>query len=663
MKNKVHLTPRMLLMFAVLLCIALLTSCSRGCNPPPTGGGSGSATASPSPTPSPVIGDNKSEDEITVEDDKAEEDNSKTLAGLPRSSVREMLSFVFLNGSPRPLRSGASRWLKSGDRIKTDQRGTAEVNIADCMTVYVYQASGFSLAACPGFAGGSAVCWGAGTGVFNNKCRSHIRKIETDTAEISLGGTYLRVAYWPEKKRTIIDVHEGPVLVRQLLAPNSRRLGEPVEIKEGCWCAPSDQCFIPGVPSGGPRPCTDLTDENKAYLEPTNDETVKQALVDKKPIAPEPDLRDTQNPHVTVSRLEPLKFGERPVGIQTVKDLSIRNMSSLPLKFDKVLVNDSTRNFHLLSENCSVHQVASGDTCSISVVFKPLTTGDHDGFLDIADNAKGSPRVVSLTGTAVTTAVWPTSIAPEALDFGKQRLGVTSKARKLVVINSDSPTVGFGETVIEGVTKDDFKVSSNDCKSGVSLCTVEVVFTPRALGERTATLVIPGQSVRPGVPQQKKTVALRGLGTLDDVTTDPDPSNPLRPRPAPKLALDGDRVCFTGYKVVDPHAVLIRKTETITIENKGNAPLIIDRVIPSSDDFVIQSQTCVGQKLTDKCEVTVGFTPRDTRTRTGVLTISSNDPKAPTKQVPLTGRGKHRNWFVRGVQWLFRINQEDPCKP
>lgn len=42
-------------------------------------------------------------------------------------------------------------------------------------------------------------------------------------------------------------------------------------------------------------------------------------------------------------------------------------------------------------------------TCSIQITFTPTATGGRSGSISIADNAAGSPHVVSLTGTGITT--------------------------------------------------------------------------------------------------------------------------------------------------------------------------------------------------------------------------------------------------------------------
>jgi hypothetical protein len=661
MKTKSPIVPRSFLMFAVLLCLVSLSSCSRACRSGPST--TENTNRPPTPSDSPAPDSNPPVDHQTVENEEPEEKETTTLAAQIRSSVRQIVEAVFLRGSPRPLRSGRSYGLRTGDRIRTNESGEAEVNLANCMTIYVLGASGLTLSACPGSGSGGAICSGAGTSIFNNQCRSRIKRIETDTAEINLEGTFLRVAYWPEKKRTIIDVHVGPVLVKERPNPNSPNPEPAVRVVEGCWCSPSDQCFVANVPSDKPRPCTDLTPENKAYLDRTKDKTVEVTTTTGIPIAPPPIVGGggTQPVNPQPGNPQPgnlsveytLGFGNQPIGREVIKELPIENISALPLRFNGIHLDDLSTNFRLAGDTCLANQVELGQTCAILVAFRPLTLGTHKAFLNVADNAKGSPRRIAILGNGVLSPAWNPTVSPSNLDFGDQKLGATSDAKTAEVVRGAAPV---GIPTLEGLAKDDFKIISNSCSSNSPICGIEVVFAPTVAGERRATLVIPAATV-PTANAPRKIVELRGFGS-GSISTNPPTTSPL----LPSLTIADEKVCFTGFKVVDPNAVKVRKTKTLTLMNKGPGPLFVEKVTPSNDDFVVDSDTCTGQRVTEKCEINVGFTPRDTRIRSGSLSIYSNDPKAPVKEIPLAGRGKPRNWFVRGVQWLFRINQHDQCK-
>jgi hypothetical protein len=50
-------------------------------------------------------------------------------------------------------------------------------------------------------------------------------------------------------------------------------------------------------------------------------------------------------------------------------------------------------------------------TCSINITFTPTATGGRVGSVSVTDNASGSPHVVSLSGTGITTKCQMTSQA------------------------------------------------------------------------------------------------------------------------------------------------------------------------------------------------------------------------------------------------------------
>jgi len=119
--------------------------------------------------------------------------------------------------------------------------------------------------------------------------------------------------------------------------------------------------------------------------------------------------------------------------------------------------------------------LASGESCTFGVRFRPTDLGTTLGQLTISDNATEAPQVVALKGVAVPGAL---TFAPTSLGFGKVKLNTTSAAKKLTMTNatnamamiiSVAPSAGF--------------VTSNDHCTGVTLnpaqsCTVGVAFGP-----------------------------------------------------------------------------------------------------------------------------------------------------------------------------------------
>lgn len=657
MKSRIPLSASTVLTFALLVSVVCFASCSRGCSRsgPPQNDNSGAAPSPASPNTTTTTNGPDQPDKPQSEEDDSVEPADQTVVARVTSSVRQVLSAVFrIRGSSRPLLSNRTYPLKTGDRIKTSDSGTAQVNIANCMTIYVFASSGLTMSACPGFAKGSAVCSNSGTSLFNNRCSSRIRKVETDTAEIRLEGTYFRVAYWPEKKRTIIDVHEGPVQVRQLLDAKERKFGDPVKITEGCWCAPSDQCFVAGVPSDGPQPCTKLTPENAAYLDKTTKQTSDRVARDHTLIAPGPlldGLTPNLRPTIGTTLPDAVDFGTVEIGSEAARSITLTNISSLPLKFNSFSLEDRIRYFQLDKNTCANNQLEMGKTCNLEVIFKPLDPGVYERFVEISDNAKGSPRKVLVRGVGEYGWAATTSFEPLSVKFDEQPVGTASSRHRVSIFK----TYPIAPPVIEGPAKDDFKIVSNNCTDDKRRCEIEVEFTPTVAGYREAKIVISPSVPRPGAIQPRKEVPLLGF------STPPKTSNPS-PVLTSAIKIPTSEVCFNAHKEVDPKAVEVRTTKTISVTNAGEGPLLINSITTTKDDFIVQSENCTGTKVTKECKISVGFTPTATGMRYAKLVITSNDPKEPETRVRIAGRGKSRNWFIRGLHWMFRNNQGDKCK-
>ena len=195
-----------------LLLTTQIVACNR-CSKP---GGDGPVTdASPtpvaqtSPTPAPL--------QSTVS-----RRNSNVGVGKANQTEQQFLT----DNAPHPL--------FTGDRIGTDPEGEAEVNINDCMKIYVFKSSQLIRAACSksDYASGSVTCAAAGTSLFNNSCGNKV-VIETNSAEIVLNGTYLSVTYLPTEQLTLVAVFKGQVTVRPVTNFEERTLGEPTIVSEG----------------------------------------------------------------------------------------------------------------------------------------------------------------------------------------------------------------------------------------------------------------------------------------------------------------------------------------------------------------------------------------------------------------------------------------------
>jgi hypothetical protein len=90
-----------------------------------------------------------------------------------------------------------------------------------------------------------------------------------------------------------------------------------------------------------------------------------------------------------------LSFGAQSVGTTSVAQvITLTNAGTAALTITKLTVSTQ----YAQTNTCGT-SVAGGASCTINVTFTPTTTGTHNGTVTITDNATGSLKTVSLTGT------------------------------------------------------------------------------------------------------------------------------------------------------------------------------------------------------------------------------------------------------------------------
>src|SRR5207302_223066 len=133
--------------------------------------------------------------------------------------------------------------------------------------------------------------------------------------------------------------------------------------------------------------------------------------------------------------------------------------------------------------------LAAGANCTIDVTFTPTASGARTGTLSLGDNAAGSPQTVALSGNGTGPGV---GLTPTSLDFGNQLLTTTSAPMTVTLTNTGTAALTINSFAASG----DFAATSTGASacpmSPTTLaaggnCTINVTFTPTALGARTGT--------------------------------------------------------------------------------------------------------------------------------------------------------------------------------
>ena len=94
-----------------------------------------------------------------------------------------------------------------------------------------------------------------------------------------------------------------------------------------------------------------------------------------------------------------LNFANQTVGTASAtKVVAVQNPGTAPLNISSVrIIGTDASSFHQ-TNNCG-KVLAPGGNCSLSVIFKPTSTGALSASISFADNAVESPQAISVTGT------------------------------------------------------------------------------------------------------------------------------------------------------------------------------------------------------------------------------------------------------------------------
>jgi hypothetical protein len=136
--------------------------------------------------------------------------------------------------------------------------------------------------------------------------------------------------------------------------------------------------------------------------------------------------------------------------------------------------------------------VHAGESCTISVVFTPVSAGTASATLTVSDNAGNAPQTASLSGSGFQPAVPIASLSPTSLTFPSQAVGTSSGAQTVTLTNSGNADLTGIAVVLSGTDAASFSQTST-CGSVVHAggsCSISVTFTPVLAGSASAMLSV-----------------------------------------------------------------------------------------------------------------------------------------------------------------------------
>ena len=131
--------------------------------------------------------------------------------------------------------------------------------------------------------------------------------------------------------------------------------------------------------------------------------------------------------------------------------------------------------------------LAAKTSCTLAVGFTPAAARRAYATLTLTDNGGTGPQNVSLSGTGIADLTTTKS----SLVYGNVKFGVMG-VNAFSVTNHQTQPVTLSET-FSGINAADFSITGGTCTSTLAAntsCTINVTFTPGALGTESATLSV-----------------------------------------------------------------------------------------------------------------------------------------------------------------------------
>ena len=288
--------------------------------------------------------------------------------------------------------------------------------------------------------------------------------------------------------------------------------------------------------------------------------------------------------------------------------------------------------FSTTGSGCSAGgQVSALSYCTLRILFTPAAAGARSATLTITDSDPGSPRVIALSGTGISSSVPEVLLTPSSLTFATQSEGTTSTPQNINLTNNGAGNLTISSIVIAGADPSDYK-QTNNCPATLAAgfsCNIAVTFSPTATGARTATVTATDSAT--GSPHSATLTGTGKAGALPVVTLTP-----------PSLAFPNVPLNTTSK-------------QTVTVKNTGTAALSFTSITISGTvtaDFS-QTNTCTGSiAVNATCAITVSFTPSTFEDQTGTVTLTDNAANSP-QSIPITGNGAEAAVYLSPTSLTF----------
>jgi Protein of unknown function (DUF1573)/Abnormal spindle-like microcephaly-assoc'd, ASPM-SPD-2-Hydin len=291
-----------------------------------------------------------------------------------------------------------------------------------------------------------------------------------------------------------------------------------------------------------------------------------------------------------------VSFGNLAVGQSATKTVTLTNNGTGLLTVSGISVTGT--GFTASGPHLPI-SLSTGQSASISAVFKP-TAGDADsGTITITSNAAGSPSLVALSGAGTTAAAL--TATPDSIAFGS--IAVGSEATQTVhLTNTGSEAVAISKVTASGNAVSVSGMTAPMTLAGGQTADLTVIYKPASAGTLAGSVSITSNASDPST-----VISINATATLSTLAATP--------------------ASFSFGNVV----VGSDTTQTIRLQNIGTSQVTISSVTPSVAGVAVSGITLPAKLAPGtSATLTAAYKAAGAGSIAGKITVTSNAVGSPT---------------------------------
>ena len=308
-------------------------------------------------------------------------------------------------------------------------------------------------------------------------------------------------------------------------------------------------------------------------------------------------------------------FGPVEIGQEGQITRTIYNVGTADLVITSVKCEESA-----FTTSWKSATIKPDDHKEVTIYFRPTEERRYQAKMEFVCNVdKTDDAKIGVTGTGTVPPEAKIRVSPTSLVFEDTKVGQTSEM-DWTITNIGGATLTVSSLTVPDGFSTDFASWSPKTVEPTKSHTFKVYFKPKEVKTYSGKMVFKSNAVN--AQNQEFTIGGKGISAGDA-----------------KISVSPNTVQF-GEKTVGKTA-----EQTVTITNKGNAPLVFTSVTSPDNVFSTDFGSWTSKTLAAgaSCSLKVYFTPAAVRSYSTSISIKTNASNAPDVALPVSGAGISAN--------------------